>query len=70
MPLLKFKSFDKIRREIKEKKIRETEANRYKKFYLESLQKYGVNDASELDDSKLSEFLDTLKNYRKNNINE
>jgi hypothetical protein len=70
MPLLRYKAFDRLRREVKEKKLKENEANRYKKFYLEILQQYGVSDASELPDDKLSEFLDSIKNYRKNNINE
>ncbi len=70
MALLKFKAFDKMRKEVKEQKIKETAANRYKKFYLETLQNYGVSDASELDDERLSEFLDIVKNYRKNQINE
>jgi hypothetical protein len=70
MALLKFRTFEKLRREVKEQKIKESEANRYKKFYLETLQKYGVSDASELDDDRLSEFLDVVKNYRKNNITE
>jgi hypothetical protein len=70
MALLKYRTFDKMRREVKEQKIKETEANRYKKFYLETLQNYGVSDASELDDERLAEFLDVVKNYRKNNITE
>jgi hypothetical protein len=70
MALLKYRAFDKMRREVKEQKLKETEANRYKKFYLETLQNYGVTDASELDDERLAEFLDIVKNYRKNNITE
>jgi hypothetical protein len=70
MALLKFRAFDKMRREVKEQKVKETEANKYKKFYLETLQHYSVSDASELDDERLAEFLDIIKNYRKNNINE
>ena len=70
MALLKYRTFDKMRREVKEQKIKETEANRFKKFYLETLQNYGVSDASELDDERLAEFLDVVKNYRKNNITE
>ena len=70
MALLKYRAFDKMRREVKEQKLKETEANRYKKFYLETLQNYGATDASELDDERLAEFLDIIKNYRKNNITE
>lgn len=70
MALLKYRTFDRMRREVKEQKLKETEANRYKKFYLETLQNYGVSDASELDDERLAEFLDIVKNYRKNNITE
>jgi hypothetical protein len=70
MALLKFKAFDKMRKEVKEQKMKENAANHYKKFYLETLQNYGVSDASELDDERLAEFLDNLKNYRKNQINE
>jgi hypothetical protein len=70
MSLLKYRAFDKLRKEVKEQKLKETEANRYKKFYLETLQNYGVTDASELDDTQLSEFLDIVKNYRKTQINE
>lgn len=70
MALLKYRTFDKMRREIKEQKLKETEAVKYKKFYTEKLTQYGVRDASELDDNQLAEFLDTVKNYRKNNITE
>ena len=68
MSLLKFRAFDKMRREVKEQKLKETEANRYKKFYTETLQKYGAIDASELDEENLTQFLDSLKTYRKNNL--
>jgi hypothetical protein len=68
MSLLKFRAFDKMRREVKEQKLKETEANRYKTFYTETLQKYGVIDASELDEENLTLFLDSLKTYRKNNL--
>jgi hypothetical protein len=70
MALLKYRTFDKMRREVKEQKLKETEASKYKKFYTETLTQYGVSDASELDDDQLAEFLDTVKNYRKNNITE
>lgn len=67
MALLKYRAFDKLRKEVKEQKVKEAAASKYKSFYLETLGKYGVSDASELDDQQLSEFLDTVKTYRQNN---
>lgn len=64
MPLLKFRAFNKIQKEVKEQKARETKASVYKKAYLENLSKYGVSDASELSDEQLTEFLETMKSYR------
>jgi len=64
MALLKFKDFDKNRREIKEQKLREKNANNFKKAFLENLSKYGVSDASELDEDQLSEFMETMKQYK------
>jgi hypothetical protein len=67
MALLKFKAFEKVRLEAKAAKIKENAAKKYKTFYLKTLEEYGVKDASELDDDKLAEFLETVKNYRKIN---
>ena len=64
MALLKFKDFDKNRREIKEYKLRERNANAFKKVFLENLSKYGVSDASELDEDQLAEFMENMKKYR------
>jgi hypothetical protein len=69
MALLKYKAFSKMLGEIKAEKAKQKAANEYKKAYLERLQTYGVSDASELDEEKLTEFLDGMKLYRqKNNI--
>lgn len=69
MALLKFKQFSKMLGEVKAEKAKQKAANEYKKAYLERLQTYGVSDASELDEEKLTEFLDGMKSYRqKNNI--
>lgn len=69
MALLKFKQFSKMLGEVKAQKAKQKAANEYKKAYLEKLQTYGVSDASELDEEKLTEFLEGMKSYRqKNNI--
>lgn len=68
MALLKFRSFDKIRKEVKEQKIREKGATDFKSKFLENLSKYGAKDPSELNDEQLTEFLETMKNYRNNNL--
>lgn len=64
MALLKFRAFTKMLKEVKAQKQSESKANEYKKAYLEKLSQYGVKDASELDDEKLSEFLESMKAYR------
>ena len=68
MSLMKFRAFNKIRKEVKEQKFREANATKFKKAFLENLSKYGAKDASELDEEQLAEFLETMKNY-KNNLN-
>jgi hypothetical protein len=69
MALLKFKQFSKMLGEVKTEKSKQKAANEYKKAYMEKLQTYGVSDASELDEEKLTEFLEGMKSYRqKNNI--
>ena len=68
MALLKFKSFNKIRNEVREQKLKEKSANDFKSKFLENLSKYGAKDPSELDDEQLTEFLETMKNYRNNNL--
>jgi hypothetical protein len=68
MALLKFKSFNKIRKEVKEQKLREKSADSFKTKFLENLSKYGAKDPSELDDEQLTEFLESMKNYRNNNL--
>ena len=69
MALLKYRAFNNMLKEIKADKAKQKAANEYKKAYLEKLQTYGVNDASELDEEKLTEFLEGMKSYRqKNNI--
>ncbi len=64
MGLLKYKDFNKMRAQIKEQKLKEKEAIKYKAAYKENLSKYGVSDASELDEEQLTEFLDSMKNYK------
>lgn len=64
MALLKFKDFDKTRREVKEQKLRERQSNQFKKAFLENLGKYGVSDASELEEEQLAEFMETMKQYK------
>lgn len=64
MALLKFRSFSKIRSDAKQQKLREAEAGKFKKVFLENLQKYGATDPSELNDEQLTEFLETMKTYR------
>ena len=55
--------------EVKSQKAKAKAANEYKKAYNEKLLTYGVSDASELDEDKLTEFLEGMKSYRqKNNI--
>lgn len=69
MALLKFKQFSKMLGEVKAEKSKQKAANEYKKAYMEKLQTYGVSDASELDEEKLTEFLEGMKSYKqKNNI--
>lgn len=70
MALLKFKDFDRNRREVKEQKLRERQANQFKKAFLENLERYGVKDASELDEDQLAEFMETMKKYKIKNNNE
>ena len=64
MSLMKFRAFNKIRKEVKEQKIKEASANGFKKAFLENLEKYGATDASELDDMQLAEFLEAMKSYK------
>jgi len=64
MSLMKFRAFSKIRKEIKEQKLREANADKFKKAFLENLSKYGAKDASELSDEQLAEFLETMKTYK------
>lgn len=64
MSLMKFRAFNKVRKEIREQKLREASAQEYKKNYLERLSKYGVSDASELTEEQLIEFLDSMKTYK------
>lgn len=66
MSLLRFKAFSKMLSEYKIESARKKAAEEYKKVYMERLQNYGVSDASELDEEKLSEFLEGMKTYRKN----
>ena len=70
MSLMKFRAFNKIRKDVKEQKLREASAQEYKKNYLEKLSKYGVSDASELTEEQLIEFLDSMKTYKIKNNNE
>lgn len=67
MSLMKFRAFNKIRREVKEQKLREASAEAFKKAFLENLSRYGAKDASELNDEQLAEFLETMKQYKNNN---
>jgi len=69
MALLKFRAFTKMLKEVKTQKASESKATEYKKAYLEKLSGYGVKDASELDDEKLSEFLESMKAYRNKQTN-
>jgi hypothetical protein len=64
MALLKFKNFNKIRTEVKEQKLREASAEKFKKAFLENLQRFGAKDPSELNDDQLSEFLEIMKTYK------
>jgi hypothetical protein len=64
MGLLKFKAFNTMLKEIKSQKQSQKKADMYRKAYVEKLSTYGVKDASELDDSQLSEFLEYMKSYR------
>ena len=64
MSLMKFRAFNKVRREIKEQRLRESSAEAFKKAFLENLSKYGAKDASELTEEQLAEFLETMKNYK------
>jgi|LakMenEpi03Aug12_release.lakeMendotaPanAssembly.Ray.scaffolds.fasta_scaffold3312543_2 hypothetical protein len=68
MGLLRFKDFNKMRVEVKEQKLKERESNKFKKAFLETLSKYGATDPSQLDEDQLSEFLEAMKTYKKNNI--
>ena len=65
MPLLKFRAFSKMLKEVKTDKDLSNKAEAYKKVYLERLSTYGVTDASHLDDEQLTEFLEGMKTYRK-----
>lgn len=65
MPLLKFKAFSKMLKEVKTDRDLSSKAEAYKKVYLERLNTYGVTDASHLDDEQLTEFLEGMKTYRK-----
>ena len=67
MSLMKFRAFNKVRKEVTEQKLKEKSASAFKKVFLENLSKYGATDASELTDEQLVEFLETMKTY-KNNI--
>lgn len=66
MSMMKFRAFNKIRKEVKEQKLREASAEAFKKAFLENLSKYGAKDASELNDEQLTEFLETMKQYKNN----
>jgi hypothetical protein len=71
MSLMKFRAFNKIRKEVKEQKVKEASAAAFKQAFLENLSKYGATDASQLDDEQLAEFLETMKTYKiKNQTNE
>ena len=61
---MKFRAFNKVRREIKEQRLRESSAEAFKKAFLENLSKYGAKDASELTEEQLTEFLESMKNYK------
>ena len=65
MSLMKFRAFNKVRKEITEQKLKEKSATDFKKVFLENLSKYGAKDASELDEEQLAEFLETMKTYKK-----
>ena len=65
MSLLKFKAYNKIRKEVKEQKLRESRAKAFNKAFTENLSKYGATDASDLDEDQLAEFLETMKQYKK-----
>ena len=62
---MKFRAFNKVRKEITEQKLKEKSATDFKKVFLENLSKYGAKDASELDEEQLAEFLETMKTYKK-----
>ena len=64
MALLKFKAFTKDLKEAKLLKEREKQAEQYKKAYQENLGTYNVEDASQLTDEQLTEFLEKMKTYR------
>jgi hypothetical protein len=64
MGLLKFKDFDKMRREVKEQKLKEASFTKYKKFFSSTLSEYGVNDPSELDEDQYIEFTEKLKIFK------
>jgi hypothetical protein len=66
MSMMKFRAFNKIRKEVKEQKLREASAEAFKKAFLENLSKYGAKDASELNAEQLTEFLETMKQYKNN----
>lgn len=68
MGLLKFKDYNKIRTEVKEQKLQEREAAKFKKAFMENLAKYEATDPSQLDDEQLAEFLETMKQYKIKNI--
>jgi hypothetical protein len=64
MSLMKFRAFNKVRKEMTEQKLREKSATAFKKVFLENLSKYGATDASELDEEQLADFLETMKTYK------
>lgn len=66
MSLMKFRAFNKVRKEMTEQKLREKGATAFKKVFLENLSKYGATDASELDEEQLADFLETMKTYKNN----
>lgn len=65
MSLLKFKAYNKLRNQVKEQKLKESNSKAFNKAFTENLAKYKAKDPSELDEDQLSEFLETMKQYKK-----
>jgi hypothetical protein len=51
-------------KEVKLEKERQDKSESYRRIYLEKLSKYGVTDASQLNDEQLHEFLEGMKTYK------